>query len=234
MNLNDITITLSKRKTIALHIHEDGNVELRAPYGVRRKVLADMVTEKSSWIKHKKAQCVERLSHLEANKLVWQDATEVPYYQRPLIVSYRFGKRRRSNVNGNILTITAVDNSAKTIKSCYFEWLRKQAKTVFIEKAEFWSQQLYPSCCEDIRIQPRIMSSRWGSCSKNKSLRLNLVLLMLPEALIDYVIVHELCHWQVFNHSRKFYQLLETVLPNWKSLEQQLRKHQYLLLEAKK
>jgi len=233
MNLDDITVTLSKRKTIALHIHEDGNVELRAPYGVRRRVLADMVSEKSNWIKRKKAQCFERLSHLKDNKLQWQADDEIPFYQHPVILNYHFGRRKTLIIEDNKLLITAADDSPETLRKYYFEWLRKQAKPMFIEKAEYWSQQLYQNCNGPIKIQPRLMSSRWGSCSNNKSLRLNLILLMLPEELIDYVIVHELCHWQVFNHSRRFYQLLETVLPNWKTLEQQLRKHQYLLLEAK-
>ncbi len=233
MQFEDIKITLSKRKTIALHIHEDGNVELRAPYGVRRQILVDMVSKKSNWIKQKKAQCDERLSQLNLKKVQWQHGIEIPYYQGSLTLCYQLGRKYHVEQVSDQLMITSPSASADVLRKHYFQWLRTKARLVFAEKAKCWSQQLFPGNQQPIQIQPRLMSSRWGSCSKNKSLRLNLILMMLPESLMDYVIVHELCHWQVFNHSRQFYQLLETVLPNWKILEKQLRDHQYLLLEAK-
>ncbi len=73
----------------------------------------------------------------------------------------------------------------------------------------------------DIKIKR--MKSRWGSCSTKKNLNFNYRLIELPERLIDYVIVHELCHLKEFNHSKKFWNLVALMMPDWKSLRKELR-----------
>lgn len=73
----------------------------------------------------------------------------------------------------------------------------------------------------DIKIKR--MKSRWGSCSRKKNLNFNAKLALLPSELIDYVIVHELCHLREFNHSRKFWALVAQTMPHWKKLRKELR-----------
>lgn len=55
----------------------------------------------------------------------------------------------------------------------------------------------------------------WGSCSKKRNLNYNYKVALLPDKLADYIIVHELCHLKEFNHSRKFWQLVEKAIPNY-------------------
>jgi predicted metal-dependent hydrolase len=61
----------------------------------------------------------------------------------------------------------------------------------------------------------RQMKSRWGSCTASGPIILNLTLIQVPKDLIDYVVIHELCHLKEHNHSAAFYALLERVLPDW-------------------
>ncbi len=234
MQLNDIKITLSKRKTIALHVHEDGNVELRAPVGVDRLILEEMVAQKSDWIKQKKDSLNRRFNHLNRKQINWLNGDEIPFGNKILVIEYCYNKKSKIFLEDNRLIIFAPEQVPEKIKVMVFNWLKKTAQLRFPERVAFWKQKMYSNNQQLIKVQPRKMCSRWGSCSKDKSIRLNTLLLMLPENLMDYVIVHELCHWKVFNHSAKFYQLLESILPHWKSLEKQLRDHQYLLLEVRK
>ena len=74
------------------------------------------------------------------------------------------------------------------------------------------------------KISVRNQQSRWGSCSRQGNLNFNFRLLFLEEALLNYVVVHELCHLQEMNHSKKFWQLVETTIPNFKERRQALRK----------
>ncbi len=73
------------------------------------------------------------------------------------------------------------------------------------------------------RITIRNQSSRWGSCSRKGNLSFNYRLALLPPELADYIIVHELCHLGEFNHSKKFWDLVEKAIPNWRILRNNLR-----------
>ena len=63
----------------------------------------------------------------------------------------------------------------------------------------------------------------WGSCSRNKNLNFNYKLALIPPEHADYVIVHELCHLKEFNHSAKFWELVEQTIPNYKKLRKELK-----------
>jgi predicted metal-dependent hydrolase len=80
------------------------------------------------------------------------------------------------------------------------------------------------------RITFRNQKTRWGSCSAKNNLNLNINLFKLPQVLQDYVILHELVHTRVKNHSPQFWQELEKVLPGAKELNKQLRKYKILAL----
>lgn len=73
------------------------------------------------------------------------------------------------------------------------------------------------------RVSIRMQKSRWGSCSKKGNLNFNYKLAVLPAHLVDYVVVHELCHLREFNHSPAFWALVGETLPNWKALRKELR-----------
>lgn len=79
------------------------------------------------------------------------------------------------------------------------------------------------------RVAIRTARSRWGSCSRKGNLNFNYVIASLPPPLMDYVIVHELCHLAVFNHSSAFWARVAEVCPDYLSLRAELRKHGNLL-----
>lgn len=72
------------------------------------------------------------------------------------------------------------------------------------------------------RVTIRNQATRWGSCSKQGNLNFHYKIVLLPPALADYILVHELCHLQELNHSRAFWDLVTKTTPNYRALKKQL------------
>ena len=79
------------------------------------------------------------------------------------------------------------------------------------------------------KLSVRNQKTRWGSCSSKNNISLNMKLLHLPDQLIDYILLHELVHTRVKNHSINFWNELESVVPNARIIDNQLRNYQYCL-----
>ena len=77
---------------------------------------------------------------------------------------------------------------------------------------------LYPQ-----KISIRNQKSRWGSCSQKGNLNFNYRIIHLPEKYLDYIVVHELCHLEEFNHSRNFWNLVARVVPDFRALRKEIR-----------
>jgi predicted metal-dependent hydrolase len=80
------------------------------------------------------------------------------------------------------------------------------------------------------RISIRKQKTRWGSCSSKNNINLNMNLLHLPSELMDYVLLHELVHTRVKNHSNDFWDELDTVVPNARIIDRKLKDYQYCLI----
>ena len=72
--------------------------------------------------------------------------------------------------------------------------------------------------------------NRWGSCDTNGNIKINFRLIMLPHKIIDYVLIHELSHLVEFNHSKKFYKVIESVMPNYEEVRKSLKLYSDILL----
>ncbi|MFC1871011.1 M48 family metallopeptidase [Chloroflexota bacterium] len=79
------------------------------------------------------------------------------------------------------------------------------------------------------RVSIRSQKTRWGSCSRNNNISLNVKLVLLPEDLVDYVILHELAHTRIHNHSKGFWEELDRYVGNGKAFASRLRKYGYSL-----
>lgn len=107
-------------------------------------------------------------------------------------------------------------------------WYKQQAELYFEQKMPLFAQQIgvhYQS------IQVKTYKSRWGSCYPDGRIQFNWKLMQAPSWVIDYVMVHELCHLKHANHSAAFWQLVEQHYPQTQAAKQWLKQHQRPLIE---
>ena len=102
------------------------------------------------------------------------------------------------------------------------KWYRREAGEVFHAKALEYAAVLHVDF-KDIRVKDQ--KSRWGSCSSNKNMNFNWRILMAPEPVCDYVIIHELCHLVHMNHSTDFWNLVESICPGYREYKRWLKEH---------
>ena len=108
------------------------------------------------------------------------------------------------------------DMAQKALKRIVLKFLRMEAERVLPQKMDYWSKQ----CGFDYRsLKVDSAKSRWGCCSSHKDIKLSYYLLLLPERLVDYVIVHELCHTREMNHGPRFKALLHSYFNDYAAIE---------------
>lgn len=111
----------------------------------------------------------------------------------------------------------------------HYELHKERARSIIHERIAYWKERLNVS---PNRIAVKDQRSRWGSCSTKGNLNFNYRLALIPSELVDYVIVHELCHLREFNHSPNFWKLIEEMLPDYLLRKQALHTYAELLSRA--
>ncbi|HKK54113.1 MAG TPA: M48 family metallopeptidase [Patescibacteria group bacterium] len=97
---------------------------------------------------------------------------------------------------------------------------KESARKIIKNKVDKYSKEL---ALDYRKISIRDQKTRWGSCSKDANLNFNYKIILLPEHLQDYIIIHELCHLQELNHSKKFWDLVATICPDYKKHRRELK-----------
>jgi len=123
---------------------------------------------------------------------------------------------------GSLCVHTADRSDSARTKQLLEQWYRTRAETVLQERVRLCYEKIRKHGLKEPNLQIRKMSKRWGSCSKEGKMLLNVHLIKAPSHCIDYVITHELCHLKFFNHGKAFYTLMTQVMPDWEKRKKRL------------
>ncbi len=124
--------------------------------------------------------------------------------------------------NSPLYVIRKVRRKVKRIKrgSVRYQKHKEEARILITERILFWNTFYKFSYG---RVSIRNQKTRWGSCSSKGNLNFSYRLVFLPMHLVDYIVVHELCHLKEFNHSENFWSLIERELPNYRKSKDELK-----------
>jgi predicted metal-dependent hydrolase len=222
-----------KRRTIGFSVSHDGLV-VHAPRWVTLTDVQSALDEKAVWIIRKLVETRERQDRMVAGRIVWQDGAILPFLGEPMQVV--LDSLHASGASGAVLDIVdeepvnAVrhqlrlglprDAGADQIRDAVQAWLMRQARRLFTERLDHFAPRL--------QVQWRKMSlssagTRWGSARADGSIRLHWRLIHFRASVIDYVVVHELSHLRVMDHSPRFWDTVRTIVPDYEILRGQLK-----------
>lgn len=210
----EYTVVRSDRKTVCIQIGPRGEVIVRAPRRCPNGYIEGFVESKAGWIETHRQQRLEALREQAQASLKTGDTLML--CGRPLTVKIAPGCRV-------YLSKTAVylpRGQMESIKRPLLEACKTAALPYLTERLSHWAEIMDISYRE---LKLSMAASRWGSCSRDGVIRISVYLLFAPEKAIDYVLIHELSHRKVFNHSAAFWTVVETYMPDWKQQRQTLK-----------
>lgn len=197
-----IQLIRSKRRTISLIIKDDGGLLVRAPQRTRIEYINKFVEEKQGWISKHKKLMNEFLNKKNSHKFVDENGVLV------------LGKRIKPKG-------LDLDDYGQ-VKA----WFKRKAKDLISKKVEEYCHE-FDLKHAGIRISDA--RRRWGSCGARNNLNFTWRLIMAPSKVVDYVVIHEIAHIRYKDHSRRFWNLVESMMPDYEKHDKWLEEHRYLL-----
>ena len=216
-------VILSRRRSISIIVRPDKSVTVRAPLRTSLKSIERFVQLKSAWIqKHLNNNPGIKLAN---NDKKYVDGEIFLYLGKEYKLQKNVSAEQFVKLNGELLEVGQEDlTDTSRTRFLLARWYILTARKDLTERLrDILSRN------RELRFEPsglviRQLKSRWGSCSSKGKITLNSELVKLDPVLIDYVIIHELCHLKHHNHGPDFHRLLGGLIPEYKSLRKDLRK----------
>ena len=224
-----------KRKSVQLKVFSSTHLEITAPSNFPQSNVEKILQEKSNWI-------IKKIDHLKSvatnpiNKSITH-GEQVLYLGDPhtlVFIVEANAKPRIYAQDQQIFIHTPLLNMNQTISLIELllkQWYWQNAQQQLKNQTTFWSKKIGVKP-EQITIKEQ--KSRWGSCSSKGNINYNWRIIMAPPEVLDYLVIHELCHLRVPNHSPLFWQEVARFSPNFKQQRTWLKDNGTLLMNILK
>lgn len=211
-----------RRKKLAITVQPDMRLEVAAPEGSITEQVLQRVEKRAGWI-FRQWQYFEQFQPTLPDRRYVSGETHL-YLGRQYRLKVHEGTPETVKLVGRFFQVwTKSREDSERIRSLVDRWYREHAERLLAHRVNVCLEH-----CPSLKLptEPSVairkMTHRWGSCSKAGNILLNMSLVKVPVHCIDYVIVHELCHLHIHNHSPAFYRLLSRCMPDWERRKQRL------------
>ena len=217
-----VTVVRSKRKTLTLEISAEG-LKARAPLRMRESSIKQFVLYKRAWIE----------KHLDSRPapspaIALRDGAVMLFQGQPHRLQVMLGKRGKGQIEATtiVLPVSRSHLSAEqSTKTKLIKFYKSSALTTIRQRISVYASQMAVPDSKRSGVRVRDYKRRWGSCDHLGRLSFNWRIIQAPPEVLDYVVVHELAHCHEFNHSKRFWSIVERQMPDWRDRQAWLQNH---------
>lgn len=204
----------SSRKTLAIHI-ANAKIIVKAPLKMPQKYIDDFVDTKKDWINQHLA--ISASKKTQKDNFVLNFGDSILFLGKP----YQIIAKKSNKIGFDGANFFAPDSfDDEQIKKACVKIYKALAKQHILQRVDELSKKM-GLCFNSIKITSAV--TRWGSCSTKGNINFSWRLVMADEATIDYVVVHELAHLKIMNHSKKFWDIIKNVFPDYQKSRAKLK-----------
>lgn len=207
----------AKRRSISIEVRQ-AQVAIRAPLRVAESILMDFLHQKADWVRRKlaeQAQIVEAIPPLIEYKM----GAGLPLMNEQLTLVLGHGTQSAITREDNNLHLLLSRRSRKPeqqqIRDLLGRWYQQQALKILTDKTRRLTLSLGLKYQE---VTIKATRSKWGHCTNRGAIQYNWHILLAPEAVVDYLVAHEVSHLRHHNHSAAFWALVASVCPDYQAL----------------
>ena len=218
-------VVRSNRTTVSLRLHNNGELEVRTPKQVKNNQIEEIIQSKLPWIEKQ----YNRLLEVQEQKSIisYEDGAKISIYGKEYgicVIKNEAEQKDSIWLQDDNLMVRIKYCNEDTIQDAIILWCKKAGKPIFENRAFYYAQRLGVSY---ERITIKGQKSCWGSCSNKSNLNFDWKLLLMPEEVLDYGVVHELAHLIEMNHSSRFWEIVSKEMPNYKEIRKWLKENGY-------
>jgi predicted metal-dependent hydrolase len=218
----------TRRKKTSEIIVDSDEIVVRVPYSKPDTEIKSLIKEKISWILMKQKEISDSEKKIEISKPVYSKDSTLPYLGNNHKIQVKILDSKKENSrkvekslveykNGIFVfniqpSIQGNQVSNGEIKKLYENWLYHKAKIIFKEKVHILGRAIGVKAN---KVVIKNLKNRWASITKNNEINLNINLIKAPPEIIDYIIIHELCHFKIKGHSYNFWNLISRYVPDY-------------------
>ncbi len=213
-----------RRKTLSICVYRDNRVVVAVPGRLSKEEIVLFVEKKSEWVR-KRLKINREKEKKKARQFVTGEKFLLLGNEYTLVVQAGSPGRvfiENGSINVRLNPDPSPDGNRLKVRNYLAEWYVGLALQKIKERLPLFAERVGAS---PHRVTIKAMKSRWGSCSTQGRISFTWNIIMAPEAVLDYLVVHELCHLVHHDHSAQYWKLVESIIPDHAERRKWLREN---------
>jgi len=217
----EFEVRYGKRRTLVIQMEPMEKILVLSPIGLSEDYIIERVLSKGEWIL-KKLAAFKDAGFLPSKKQFVAGELFLYLgrnYKLHVLLNRNIVRPKVELAQNNIFIFSPLKEQ-EILRAALQKWFKKEANKIILQKVEYFKKILM---AEPAQIKIKEQKRRWGSCSSRGNIYFNWRIIMAPDQVIDYIVVHEIAHLIHRNHSPIFYRLIESIMPDYKTRKKWLK-----------